>query len=131
MVAIWPCETVRVAAPLIVQVAGVIVKAVVLPVVLLVARKVQFGTANVVAVGRAMATATEPTYSTRLGLQSVARIVSVAVVPVIARPARPGRDIAGAVAAPPEGVHVATLGTPFGVVGETMPLMVWAEPAAE
>src|SRR6267154_428904 len=94
----------HVAAPLHVQVVVVTVRSLTV-LRLFASRKTQFGTASVVAVGRVTATATEPTYSMRLGPQSVVAMVSVAVVPVMARPTTPGRASTGAVASPPEGME--------------------------
>lgn len=74
----------------------------------------QFGTPRVVGVGKVTATADEPVYMTRVGLQSVERIVSV--VPVTDRPTIPGKAHAAAVATPADGVLVRTSGTPFGEV---------------
>lgn len=84
-----------------------------------------------VAVGRVMATATEPLYSIRLGLQSVETMVSVEVVPVTALPEMPGKEAVIRVRALPEGVSVNTWGTPFGVVAGVTPLIVVDDPAAE
>src|ERR1700691_1695086 len=76
----------------------------------------QKGTPSVPCAGRVTATATLPRYSTRL-VQSVSRIVSVAVVPVTARPRMPDCDHVGRPATPPAGVLVSVHGTPFGLVG--------------
>src|SRR5690242_6790194 len=94
--------------------------------VVLTSLNTHFGTPRVVAVGSVTATATEPMYSTRFGLQSVDRMVSEAVMPLTARPTMPGRDSAGGLLTPPEGVLVSVYGTPAGVVNGVTQLTVVA-----
>src|SRR5208337_1407966 len=63
------------------------------------------------------ATETLPTYSTRLGEQSVGIIVSIVVVPITARPFIPGSNHAGNCPTPPDGTLVSVEAIPLGVTG--------------
>src|SRR5208337_3897695 len=115
--ALCPFGSISGEVPLIVQVTGVIVTVVLPPVVLLTNLKTQAGTPNEVAVGNETATETLPTYSTRLGEQSVGIIVSIVVVPITARPFIPGSNHAGNCPTPPDGTLVSVEAIPLGVTG--------------